>query len=84
MPVEGTSPTFAGMYRNFPPAVALTALAASIRPEPDPLPSDPDLLAVPMSTAFATSGVREGSAWNMRAATPDTIAVACDVPDPLK
>ena len=40
--------------------------------------------AVAMSAAFATSGVSEGSAWNIRAATPEMIAVAWEVPDPLK
>ena len=48
------------------------------------MPSDEDLPAVAISTVFTTSGVSEGSAWNMRAATPETIAVACEVPDPLK
>jgi hypothetical protein len=84
VPVDGTSPTFAGEYRYFPFRVAFTAPYASTSPDPEPLPRDVDLSAVPMSAALATSGVREGSAWNMRAATPETIAVAWEVPVPLK
>jgi hypothetical protein len=34
--------------------------------------------------ALRTSGVIEGLAWIIRAATPETIAAACEVPDPLK
>jgi hypothetical protein len=83
-PLEGTSPWFAGAYRYFPLRVAFTAPYASTSPDPDALPSELDLSAVPMSAAFATSGVSEGSAWNMRAATPETIAVAWEVPVPLK
>src|SRR5205807_6389220 len=37
-----------------------------------------------MSAHLAWSGVSEGLAWNIRAATPETTAVACDVPVPLK
>jgi hypothetical protein len=83
-PLEGTSPWFAGAYRYFPVRVAFTAPYASTSPDPDALPRELDLSAVPISVAFATSGVSDGSAWNMRAATPETIAAAWEVPVPLK
>ena len=41
-------------------------------------------MAVPISSALAWFGVRLGRAWNIRAATPDTTAAACEVPVPLK
>ena len=41
-------------------------------------------MVVPTSAALASSGVRLGCASNISAAMPDTIAVAWDVPVPLK
>ena len=33
-------------------------------------------------SAFSSSGVRSGRCWSIRAAAPETTAVACEVPDP--
>ena len=58
--------------------MAPTALMSRAEPRLD------DANAVPVITALATSGVSDGFAWNSRAATPETIAAAWEVPDPLK
>jgi hypothetical protein len=61
-------------------------LDALTRPEPCPgVKFGPArIVAVPTRIPFAKLGVSAGLAWNIRAATPDTIAAACDVPVPLK
>jgi hypothetical protein len=83
-PVDGISPTFAGAHRNLPLRAARTAPAASTSPAPPCERYVDDLKVVPSSVAFATSGVIHGSAWYISAATPETIAAACDVPVPFK
>jgi hypothetical protein len=65
-----------GRNRNLPFRAAVTAPAASTRPAPPPERYAEVLEAEPRSVALATSGVIDGSAWNINAATPETIAAA--------
>ncbi len=73
----------AGRFAYVPLAVALTASPACSSPFPPPFKLAVTSPAVPLSVALATSGVIEGRAWYINAATPETMAAAWDVPVPF-
>jgi hypothetical protein len=61
-----------------------TALAASRRPLPPPVRYWEARNVLPIRIPFTVFGRREGFTWYRRAATPETIAPAWEVPVPLK
>jgi hypothetical protein len=60
------------------------APAASTSPCPPPVRYWEARKVLPIRMLFTVPGRRDGFAWYRSAATPETIAPACEVPVPLK
>jgi hypothetical protein len=83
VPLEATSPRLAEVRRPRRSVTAFTAEFAFTSPAPEPVWFG-SLVAVRIRMALIWFGVRSGLVWVMSATTPDTIAVAWEVPLPLK